>query len=195
MGDTLRQRSLRVTKGLLRLFALGCILQTAIACQPKVLSDSAPPASPQPISIPSPQQTEAPSEAVVEPIRLVISLSRREVGVYSGKKRLKAYPIAVGRDGWETPTGQFEVKQMLQNPTWINPMTGKVVPTGDPNNPLGDYWIGFWTDGTNWIGFHGTPDTKSVGKAASHGCIRMHARDVEDLYSQVGLGTPVTVIN
>jgi len=168
-------------------------LQTAIACQPKVLSDSAPPS--QPVSTPSPQKTEAPAEAVDEPLRLVISLNRREVGVYSGKKQLKAYPIAVGRDGWETPTGQFQVTQMLQNPTWINPMTGKVVPTGDPNNPLGDYWIGFWTDGTNWIGFHGTPDTKSVGKAASHGCIRMHARDVEDLYYQVSLGTPVTVVN
>ncbi|KAM3092481.1 L,D-transpeptidase [Phormidesmis sp. 146-12] len=169
-------------------------MQTAVSCQPRVNSESVPPPS-QPISTPSPQKSEAPAETANEPIRLVISLNRREVGVYSGKKRLKTYPIAIGREGWETPTGQFQVKQMMQNPTWINPMNGKVVPTGDPNNPLGNYWIGFWTDGTNWIGFHGTPDTKSVGKAASHGCIRMYARDVEDLYYQVGLGTPVSVVN
>jgi lipoprotein-anchoring transpeptidase ErfK/SrfK len=117
------------------------------------------------------------------------------VAIYSGKTRIRAYPIAIGKEGWETPIGQFEVKQMLQNPTWINPMTNEVVPTGSPKNPLGSHWIGFWTDGNNWIGFHGTPETGSVGQAASHGCIRMYDRDVAALFSQVNLGTAVTVMH
>jgi len=122
------------------------------------------------------------------------SLSSRRVTLYEGNTRLKSYPIAVGREGWETPTGEFKVMDMQQNPTWINPFTGKTIASGDPKNPLGSYWIGFWTDGNNWIGFHGTPEAGSVGQAASHGCIRMYNRDVEALFQEVSLGTVVRVV-
>ena len=125
--------------------------------------------------------------------RLVVELSRRQVALYRGSIRIKSYPIAVGRQGWETPTGSFRVKDMQQNPVWINPFTDKAVSAEDPKNPLGDHWIGFWTDGHNWIGFHGTPDSQSVGKAASHGCIRMHNQDIEELFYQISPGTPVLV--
>ncbi|MBD2341896.1 L,D-transpeptidase [Calothrix sp. FACHB-156] len=129
-----------------------------------------------------------------QPTHLVISVSRRQVSLYRGKTRIKSYRIAVGRQGWETPTGNFQVQQMFKDPTWINPLTGKSIPGGDPENPLGRYWIGFWTDGKNWVGFHGTPNPESVGKAASHGCIRMYGNDVQQLFSQVRIGTPVSVI-
>lgn len=132
--------------------------------------------------------------SVTQPTRLEISLSRRQVTVYKGKSRIKSYPIAVGRRGWETPTGNFRVGQMLRNPTWIHPFTGESILGGDSQNPLGRYWVGFWTDGKNSIGFHGTPNPKSVGKAASHGCIRMYNKDIEELFHQVGLGTTVTVV-
>lgn len=62
-----------------------------------------------------------------------------------------------------------------------------------PDNPLGERWIAFWTDGTNVIGFHGTPNRDSVGRAASHGCVRMYNEDVRELYDIVSTGTPVTV--
>ena len=82
---------------------------------------------------------------------------------------------------------------MLKQPTWIHPFTSEVVPGGTPENPLGSRWIGFWTDGKNSIGFHGTPNPESVGKAVSHGCVRMYNEDVKDLFRQVKLGTLVTV--
>jgi lipoprotein-anchoring transpeptidase ErfK/SrfK len=140
---------------------------------------------------PDPISTKTDAEA----LRLEIRLSRRQVTLYRGTTAVKNYAIAVGRPGWETPTGVYEVKQMIKNPTWVNPLRkGAVIPGGDPENPLGRYWIGFWTDGKNWIGFHGTPNPRSVGRAASHGCIRMYNKDVEDLFKQVTLGTVVTVV-
>ncbi|MEI2577558.1 L,D-transpeptidase [Scytonema sp. PRP1] len=130
-----------------------------------------------------------------QPTYLKISLSRRQVTLYRGKTEIKSYPIAVGRRGWQTPIGNFRVREMLENPTWIHPLKkGIAIPGGDPENPLGRYWIGFWTNGKNWIGFHGTPNPESVGKAVSHGCIRMYNKDVEELFSQVRIGTPVTVV-
>lgn len=128
-------------------------------------------------------------------LRLEISLSQRQVKLYKGEKVLKSYPIAVGRPGWETPKGTYQVRQMFKDPTWVHPLQkGIVIPGGDPENPLGRFWIGFWTDGKNWIGFHGTPNPKSVGTAASHGCIRMYNKDIEELFQQVNLGTVVTVV-
>lgn len=126
--------------------------------------------------------------------KLEVNLSHRRVRVYRGGTVIKSYPIAVGRRNWETPTGNFQVLQLLQKPKWINPMTGKSIPGGTPGNPLGKYWIGFWTDGKNWIGFHGTPNPETVGTAASHGCLRMYNKDIEELFKVVSLGTPVTVV-
>lgn len=126
--------------------------------------------------------------------QLVIDLSERRVYVYgyNSDAPLKSYPIAVGKQGWETPVGTFEVLQMLQNPAWEHPWTGEIVPPG-AGNPLGDRWIGFWTDGLNYIGFHGTPAEELVGQAVSHGCIRMRNADVRDLFALVTVGTPVLV--
>jgi lipoprotein-anchoring transpeptidase ErfK/SrfK len=129
-----------------------------------------------------------------QPLKIQISLSRRQLTTYRGNTQIKSYPIAVGRRGWETPTGNFQVLEMLEKPTWINPFTGKAISGGLPENPLGHYWIGFWTDGRNWIGFHGTPNPESVGKAASHGCVRMYDKDIKELFHQVSVGTSVTVV-
>jgi lipoprotein-anchoring transpeptidase ErfK/SrfK len=125
--------------------------------------------------------------------RLEISLSRRRVTLYRGTTRIKSYPVAIGRPGWETPTGNFRVIQMKKNPIWIHPWTGKAISGGHPRNPLGRYWIGFWTDGTNYIGLHGTPNPETIGRAVSHGCVRMHNRDIEQLFSQVDAETIITV--
>ncbi|MEC4987677.1 MAG: L,D-transpeptidase [Oscillatoria sp. PMC 1068.18] len=124
--------------------------------------------------------------------RLVIKLRSRRVYVYQGTNELVSYPIAVGRAGWETPTGSFQVMQKMRDPVWEHPLTGELVPPGS-RNPLGDRWIGFWTDGTNYIGFHGTPNEELVGQAVSHGCIRMLNQDVRALFEKVAVGTPVIV--
>ncbi|NES84709.1 MAG: L,D-transpeptidase [Moorea sp. SIO2B7] len=125
-------------------------------------------------------------------LRLVIKLSERRVYLYQGEQEINSYPVAIGKAGWETPTGNFQVIQMLRDPAWEHPWTGKIVPPG-PDNPLGDRWIGFWTDGKNFIGFHGTPAEELVGQAVSHGCIRMKNNDVRALFEQVAVGTTVTV--
>ncbi len=129
-----------------------------------------------------------------QPLRLEISLSKRQVTLYQADVKVKTYPIAVGRPGWETPTGTFQVMQKVRNPIWVHPFTGEKVAGKDPENPLGGYWLGFWTDGKNAIGFHGTPTPLSVGKAASHGCVRMYVKDIAELFEQINLGTVVTVI-
>ncbi len=125
-------------------------------------------------------------------IHLVLRLSDRRVYVFNGEQEIASYPVAVGKDGWETPTGSFEVIQTVENPQWQNPWTGEVMPPG-PDTALGLRWIGFWTDGENTIGFHGTPTIDSIGSAASHGCVRMRNEDVVALYEKVQIGTPVTV--
>ncbi len=125
-------------------------------------------------------------------INLVIRLSDRRVYLYRGNELATSYPVAIGKAGWETPVGSYKVIEMQRDPIWEHPWTGKLVPPG-AKNPLGARWIGFWTDGKNFIGFHGTPQEKLVGQAVSHGCVRMRNQDILALYAQVDVGTPVTV--
>lgn len=124
--------------------------------------------------------------------RLVLRLGDRRVDYYQGETLIVSYPVAVGRAGWETPTGEFEVQQLVVNPIWQHPFTGAIVPPG-PDNPLGARWIGFWSDGENFIGFHGTPDERLIGQAVSHGCVRMRNRDIIALFDLVSVGTVVSV--
>ncbi|MEM1281278.1 MAG: L,D-transpeptidase [Cyanobacteria bacterium P01_H01_bin.152] len=128
-----------------------------------------------------------------QPIELVLQLDERQLYVYRGDILEKSFPVAVGKTGWETPTGTFEVSYMLENPGWTNPFTGDLMPPG-PENPLGERWIAFWTDGRNEIGFHGTPNGDSIGQAASHGCVRLHNEHIRELYDLVTPGTLVTVL-
>jgi lipoprotein-anchoring transpeptidase ErfK/SrfK len=84
------------------------------------------------------------------------------------------------------------VIQKQQNPVWQQPITGELIPTG-PDNPLGDRWISFWSDGHHQIGFHGTNKEQLIGQPVSHGCLRMRNSDIRALYEQVSVGTPVVV--
>lgn len=128
------------------------------------------------------------------PLHITIDLSDRRLTLYQGDTVLRTIPVAVGRSAYPTPTGEFEVRQMIRDPSWMNPFTHEVIEGGSPRNPLGRFWIGFWTDGTNWVGMHGTPNPESVGTAASHGCIRLYNEDIQALFAQVSMGTPVTVV-
>lgn len=134
---------------------------------------------------------QPPVESVVN---LIIKLKEKRVYVYQGDKLLKRYPVAIGKKGWETPTGEWQVMEKIRNPAWTSFKTGEVFPPGT-ENPLGARWIGFWTDGQDVIGFHGTANIKSIGTAASHGCVRMRNRDVKALFRLVKVGTTVKVVN
>jgi L,D-transpeptidase ErfK/SrfK len=124
---------------------------------------------------------------------LVLSISERQVYAYQDDRILKKFPVAVGKDGWETPTGEFKVLRMIRNPAWQSPWTGAVIPPAE-DNPLGLRWIGFWTDGKDAIGFHGTPNESLIGQAVSHGCVRMKNRDIVALFELVEVGMTVKVI-
>lgn len=134
-----------------------------------------------------------PRSEISETLKLELKLSERRLLVYRGELLIANYPVAVGREGWQTPTGEFSVFQKQANPTWEHPFTGELVPPG-PGNPLGSRWIGFWSDGENSIGFHGTPDESVIGQAVSHGCVRMRDEDVLALYEQVSMDTLVVVL-
>jgi len=129
----------------------------------------------------------------IKTVRILLKLGAKQVQVYEEDKLIASYPVAVGKKGWETPQGNFEIIQMIENPSWENPWTGKISPPG-PNNPLGERWIGFWSDGKNFIGFHGTPGEHLIGQAVSHGCVRMRNKDIKELFKFVSLGVPVTVV-
>jgi L,D-transpeptidase ErfK/SrfK len=60
-----------------------------------------------------------------------------------------------------------------------------------PDNPLGQYWLGLSRSG---IGIHGTPQTSSLFGFVSHGCIRMHPEDIEAVFEDVEVGTPVEIV-
>lgn len=124
--------------------------------------------------------------------RLVVDLSDRQVALYHGDQLQANYTVAIGQEGWETPTGTFTVIEMIKDPPWEHPITKELI-RADPRNPLGSRWISFWTDGNHAIGFHGTNADESVGQAVSHGCLRMLNAEIEVLYEQVSLGTTVIV--
>ena len=119
--------------------------------------------------------------------RIVVSIPHRKLALIEDGKVTGIYPVAVGAAKSPSPTGSFEVKTRLVKPTYYHP--GKVIPAGG-GNPLGTRWIGLSTKG---YGIHGTNVESSVGKAASHGCIRMHRKDLEQLFASVQVGDQVEI--
>src|SRR5581483_10802232 len=122
---------------------------------------------------------------------ILVSRETYTLRLYKNLKLVKTYPIAVGRAGLETPAGQYEIDDKQINPSWHVPnspwagaLAGRVIPPG-PDDPIKSRWMGFY----NGAGIHGTTEDWSIGTAASHGCIRMHIWDVEDLYDRVPLHT------
>lgn len=130
--------------------------------------------------------------AIYQP-RLVLSLSQRQVYLYHGDTIIASYAVAVGHPDTPTPLGDYEVFQMIVDPVWQSPWTGEVHAPG-PDSALGVRWIGFVEMSNGIIGFHGTPTVSSIGHAASNGCVRMRNEDVMELFEQVTVGTPVSVI-
>ncbi|MGF1457499.1 MAG: L,D-transpeptidase [Leptolyngbyaceae cyanobacterium] len=124
--------------------------------------------------------------------RIVLRLGERRVYVYDGDQILESFPVAIGAPDTPTPTGQFEVFQLIEDPVWQSPWTGEVFAPG-ANSALGLRWIGFAELSNGIIGFHGTPTVSSIGYAASNGCVRLRNEDVLALYSHVRMGMTVSV--
>jgi hypothetical protein len=128
---------------------------------------------------------------------IVVRLSQNKLYLYDGFHLEKTYQVATGQPSiYPTPQGHFEIINKRINPTWVNPQPdgwGKgepaTIPPG-PDNPLGTRALDLNAPG---IRIHGTPDDASIGHCASHGCIRMHIWDSEELYPRVDVGTPVII--
>jgi lipoprotein-anchoring transpeptidase ErfK/SrfK len=124
--------------------------------------------------------------------KIIIDKSKFRLRAYRDGKLVLTFPIAIGQARYPSPTGTFVVTEKLRNPTWIPPNSPwakglEPIPPGS-GNPLGTRWIG--TSATA-VGIHGTPAGYTIGTAASHGCIRMHIRDVEKLFEYVDVGESV----
>jgi lipoprotein-anchoring transpeptidase ErfK/SrfK len=121
--------------------------------------------------------------------RIQISIPDRKLVLLEGERVLRVYDVAVGKKSTPTPQGQFTIINRVPHPTWYGSPAGPV-PPGE-NNPLGSRWMGLSTKG---YGIHGTNAPSSIGKAASHGCIRMRKQDVEELFEMVTVGTTVELL-
>jgi lipoprotein-anchoring transpeptidase ErfK/SrfK len=119
--------------------------------------------------------------------RIVISLQDRKLALLVGDQIIKIWDTAVGAESSPSPSGNFVIVNRLNQPYYYHP--GKVIPSG-PSNPLGTRWLGLSLKG---FGIHGTNAPGSIGKKASHGCIRMRNRDIEELFKWVKAGDAVEI--
>ena len=119
---------------------------------------------------------------------IVVSLEDHKLALVEDGQVKKVYTVAVGKPSTPSPVGTFTIERRVANPTYQH--NGKTVPPG-PRNPVGTRWMGLSKHG---YGIHGTNEPNSIGKAASHGCIRMAKADLEELYPLVTEGDTVELI-
>ena len=133
------------------------------------------------------QATEVLAAPVVKRV-IVVSLEDRKLALVEDGQVKKVYTVAVGKPTTPSPTGTFSIARRVKNPTYSH--EGKTVLPG-PGNPVGTRWMGLSVKG---YGIHGTNEPKSIGKAASHGCIRMARKDLEEMYELVNVGDTVELV-
>lgn len=108
---------------------------------------------------------------------IIIDVATRKLTLFENDKLVKEYPVAVGKSETPTPLGEWKVAQKCIN--W--------------GNGFGTRWLGL---NVPWgiFGIHGTDKPYSIGSYASHGCIRMFNRQVEELYPLVPWGCTVRIV-
>lgn len=140
-------------------------------------------------------------------------IAKKGIVINLAEKRLYYYPqeipivytepVTIGQDGWPTPEMLTQIVEKIKDPPWIVPKSIQqeqrekgekpktIIPPG-PDNPLGQYALrlGAWS-----ILIHGTNNPYSIGKNASHGCIRMYPEDIAELFERVSIGTRVYIID
>ena len=133
----------------------------------------------------------------VSPGTIVVRTSERRLYLVLGQGRAMAYPVGVGRAGRQWAGKSFIDSKRIR-PAWgpppdikrENPNLPDVIPGGSPKNPMGAAAL---TLSGGEYAIHGTNNPGSIGGFVSYGCIRMHNRDITDLYDRVSVGTPVIV--
>jgi lipoprotein-anchoring transpeptidase ErfK/SrfK len=129
---------------------------------------------------------------------IVVRLNENRLFLYQGFHEVRSYSVATAKPGFTTPSGVWTIYDKKENPTWYNPALDSwgadlpaVIP-GGPGNPMGTRAI--YIDAPGLIRIHGTTDDSSIGRYASHGCIRMHNSEVEQLYPMIDIGDHVIVV-
>ena len=122
-----------------------------------------------------------------QPFHIHVDISDNKLHVLSGEELLMTYDVSVGKDRHPTPKGDFAIRKIVWNPSWVPPpekwAKGKTAKEpGDPDNPMKAVKM-FFVEPDYYI--HGTGDTESLGRAASHGCIRMDPQEARELAQQV----------
>lgn len=122
---------------------------------------------------------------------IIINKSNNQLAYYENSKLKKTFTVATGRQASYTPEGKFKVVNKIVN----RPYYKEKIPGGDPRNPLGNRWIGLNARGTwgDTYAIHGNNNPSSIGKYVSSGCIRMYDEEVEWLFKQVKVNTPVII--
>ncbi|MDR3402143.1 MAG: L,D-transpeptidase [Chthoniobacter sp.] len=146
---------------------------------------------------PSDSSANKPGEAAG--LSLHVGVKDGLLEVMADGKIAAAFPVTVGSQQTVSPIGHWTVKAIAKLPTFrYDPLMLKkgerssdfhMLPPG-PNNPVGVMWIALNKKG---IGIHGTNDPDSIGRSASHGCIRLANWDVVKLAEMVKPGMSVTV--
>ena len=130
-----------------------------------------------------PAAEAAPAATIAGPIRLEVDISDRLLRVIAADEVVKTYTVAVGASAHPTPRGSFAIRRLIWNPRWVPPNAawarGKTPKgPGDPGNPMGRVKL-FFSEPDYYI--HGTENQASLGRAESHGCVRMANSDVVEL--------------
>lgn len=132
------------------------------------------------------------------PFHAEVSKSNHQLDLFMGEGPervfVKSYTVGLGQFD-STPTGRFRVRkgQKIVNPTWTNPRTGEFYPADDPENPIGEYWLGLeGLDATNkgerGFGIHGTIEPESIGTDSSMGCVRLRDGEIDTIYALMSEG-------
>lgn len=132
---------------------------------------------------------------------IVINLSEMRLYYFyriGSKQFVKTFPIGIGREGYNTPVGQFKIVQKIVNPSWYPPESiraekpelPKVVPPG-PDNPLGTHAMRL---SLRTYLIHGTNKPWGIGRRVSHGCIRLYPEDIPVLFELVKNGMKVEIV-
>jgi lipoprotein-anchoring transpeptidase ErfK/SrfK len=125
--------------------------------------------------------------ATIRPVHRLITIdrSRRRLALWQGRRRLLATTVAVGAGGMETPLGLFYV-------TWKfvprAPILGAYAFETSAYSKLSDW------PGGGIVGIHGTPWPWLLGRAVSHGCVRVHNLAIVRLRRLVPVGTPIKIV-
>src|SRR5215472_6548143 len=139
------------------------------------------------VSVPCWSQEPVPDDGGQRNRVVLVSLVDRKLAVVDNGVVIATFQVAVGARLSPSPSGEFTIISRVSNPTYYH--RGTIIPTGK-DNPVGTRWVGLNLKG---YGIHGTNAPASIGRAASHGCIRLRNRDMERLFTMLRVGDVVRI--